>query len=104
VMGFIIGHFLLVWCVLGFVMPRWLDVFIIPERRDEWKQPIAPCILRSTHEPEIDSNMEAALAFDSIHEGKPESVIKDPQSDSLANDNLNDSNNPLFPDPPKRKR
>jgi solute carrier family 6 GABA transporter-like protein 1 len=103
-MGFIIGHFLLVWCVLGFVMPRWLDVFIIPERRDDWKQPIAPCVLRGTREAEIDSNLEAASASDSMHEAKPESVIKDPQSDTLANDNLNDRNDPLFPDPPKRKR
>lgn len=104
VMGFIIGHFLLVWCVFGFVMPRWLDVFIIPERRDDWKQPIAPCVLRGTREAEIDNSMEAASASDSMHEAKPESVTKDPQSDPLTNDNLNDNNDPLFPDPPKRKR
>lgn len=109
VMGFIIGHFLLVWCVLGFVMPRWLDIFIIPERRDDWKQPIAPCVVRGTREAEIDSGLEAASASDSMHDGvKPDSVTqteKDPRSDHLTADgDPNDSNNPLFPDPPKRKQ
>ena len=86
------------------MMPRWLDVFIIPERRDDWKQPIAPCVLRGTREAEIDSRMEAASASDSMHEAKPEFVTKEPQSDPLTNDNLNDNDDPLFPDPPKRKR
>lgn len=104
VMGFIIGHFLLIWCILGFVMPRWLDIFIIPERRDDWKQPIAPCVVRATREAETSSSMEAASASDSIHEAKPESVTKDLRSDHLAHDSLNDSNSPLFPDPPKRQR
>ena len=105
-MGFIIGHFLLIWCILGFVMPRWLDIFIVPERRDDWKQPIAPCVVRGTREAEVDSSMEAASASDSVHdEAKPDSVTQDPRSDHLTSDDLNDSNSdPLFPDAPKRKQ
>jgi hypothetical protein len=60
--------------------------------------------LRGTREAEIDTSMEDASASDSLHEAKPESVTKDPQNDPLTNDNLNDNNDPLFPDPPKRKR
>ena len=98
VMGFIIGHFLLLWCILGFVMPRWLDIFIIPERRDDWKHPVAPCIIRGTREAEISSSMEEASISNSTHEAKPDLSTKDPQGD------MNDSNSdPLFPDAPKRK-
>jgi solute carrier family 6 GABA transporter-like protein 1 len=105
VMGFIIAHFLLLWVVLGFVMPRWLDIFIIPERRDDWKQPIAPCVLRDTAEVGIANSLESASPSDSIHEAKPADVPKDPRSDLLNNDGPNDSNNsPLFPDNPKRRR
>jgi solute carrier family 6 GABA transporter-like protein 1 len=108
VMGFIIGHCLLLWCILGFVMPRWLDVFIIPERRDDWKQPIAPCVVRSTREAEISSSMEEAASGSGsmVHDAKLESssVTKDPRSDRLANGDLNDNNSdPLFPDAPMRK-
>lgn len=67
-MGFIIGHFLLVWCILGFIMPRWLDIFIIEERRDDWKQPVAPHLLRDTTEREIADSMESGSASESMRE------------------------------------
>ncbi|KAL5625741.1 hypothetical protein FOBRF1_000084 [Fusarium oxysporum] len=50
ILGFIVAHLLLVWCVIGFVFPRWFNMFIIPERRDDWKQPYAPNVLRGTTE------------------------------------------------------
>jgi solute carrier family 6 GABA transporter-like protein 1 len=105
-MGFIVGHFLLVWCILGFVTPRWFDVFIIPERRDDWKQPMAPCVVRGAREAEVASSMEVASGSGSVHdEAKLNSATKDPRSDHLTSDNLNDSNSdPLFPDAPKRKQ
>jgi solute carrier family 6 GABA transporter-like protein 1 len=104
VMGFIIAHFLLLWVVLGFVMPRWLDIFIIPERRDDWKQRIAPCVPRDAIEGDTANGMEFASPSDSIHEAKPTAVPKDARSDHINNDGLNDSNNsPLFPDHPKRQ-
>jgi hypothetical protein len=85
-------------------MPRWLDIFIIPERRDDWKQSVAPCVVRGTREAEISSSMEAASASDSMREAKPDSVAKEPRSDHLTDGDLNDSNSdPLFPDAPKRK-
>jgi hypothetical protein len=59
-MGFIIGHFLLVWVVAGFFAPRWLDVFIVPERRDDWKQPVAPGVLRGTTDSRIADSLESA--------------------------------------------
>lgn len=73
ILGFIIGHFLLVWCVVGFIFPSWLDVFIIPERRDDWKQPVAPRVLRDTQEGQIADEMESA-SIGSTSGRKKESV------------------------------
>lgn len=73
ILGFIIGHFLLVWCVVGFIFPSWLDVFIIPERRDDWKQPVAPRVLRDTQEGQIADEMESA-SIGSTNVRKKESV------------------------------
>ncbi|KAF5642230.1 Sodium and chloride-dependent GABA transporter 2 [Fusarium tjaetaba] len=50
ILGSISAHLLLVWCVIGFVFPRWFNVFIVPGRRDDWKQPYAPNVLRGTTE------------------------------------------------------
>lgn len=77
VMGFIVGHFLLVWCVAGFFMPKWLDVFIIPERRDDWKQPLAPGIRRDTTEGQIADVMETGSSSDITEGKKEESVNRD---------------------------
>jgi solute carrier family 6 GABA transporter-like protein 1 len=74
-MGFIIGHFLLVWCIVGFMMPNWLDVFIIPERRDDWKQPIAPGILRDTTEGEVADRLESGGSSSDVTEGKKEGSV-----------------------------
>jgi solute carrier family 6 GABA transporter-like protein 1 len=60
VLGFIIGHFLLVWVAFGLCMPSWFDVFIVPERRDDWKQPVAPGVLRETPEDRIAEGLESS--------------------------------------------
>jgi len=73
-MGFIIAHFLLVWCVVGFVMPQWLDIFIIPERRDDWKQPLAPGVLRDTTEGEVVDRLETGSQLD-MTEGKRDDSV-----------------------------
>lgn len=102
VMGFIIGHFLLVWCVVGFLMPRWLDIFIVPERRDDWKQPIAPCLLRDTTEGEIADNLEAASPSDPMQETKQNPKVKDPlsdDSDPMDGTLLHDSGSSVTMDP-----
>lgn len=74
ILGFIIGHFLLVWCVVGFIFPGWLDVFIIPERRDDWKQPVAPRVLRDTQDGMVADGMESASLSGSSPTGKKEEV------------------------------
>jgi solute carrier family 6 (neurotransmitter transporter, GABA) member 1 len=71
IMGFIVGHFLLVWCVVGFIMPSWFDIFVIEERRDDWKQPLAPNVLRDAHEGELADNMEAGSASSSLEKNTP---------------------------------
>jgi len=81
IFGFIIGHFLLVWCVVGFIMPSWLDIFIIKERRDDWRQPTAPCLLRDTTDGELAANLEAGSPSDSLQEKKHTPGAKDPQRD-----------------------
>ncbi|KAM0718864.1 hypothetical protein Q7P37_005936 [Cladosporium fusiforme] len=95
VMGFIIGHFLILWCVVGFVMPRWLDVFIIEERRDDWKQPVAPGVLRDTTEGYVADGMESASGSDSVKEKQEAGLPKDPQSDQLEQERL--QRDALFP-------
>lgn len=102
-MGFIIGHFLLLLCIVGFVMPRWLDIFIIPERRDDWKQPTAPCVLRDTREADIADGLEFSSPGESIKEAKPDAAIRGVRNDQLANDVLGEGDSPLFPDVPKRQ-
>ena len=102
IMGFIVGHFLLVWCVAGFLMPRWLDAFIIEERRDDWKQPLAPCLLRDTTDGEIAANMEAGSASDSMHEKEDAQNAKYSKRNSggLTDGTLHrDSNSSLTVDP-----
>lgn len=91
-MGFIIGHFLLVWCVAGFIMPSWLDIFIIEERRDDWKQPTAPCVLRDTTEGEIVDNLEAASLPQGMREKGPSGMRKDSSDDSSPVDVHDDRN------------
>lgn len=96
-MGFIVAHFLLVWCIAGFIMPGWLDVFIVPERRDDWRQPMAPCLLRDTTDGEIADRAEAGLpgaaaGEDSVEEEKHAARTKDSrrggEDGGLANGNL----------------
>ncbi|PCD37162.1 hypothetical protein AU210_005666 [Fusarium oxysporum f. sp. radicis-cucumerinum] len=62
ILGFIVAHLLLVWCVIGFVFPRWFNIFIIPERHDDWKQPYAPNVLRGTTEGEDATKAETGMS------------------------------------------
>lgn len=59
VFGFVIAHFTMVLVVLGFLVPRWFNPFIVPERRDEWKQPYAPNQLRGITDAMNSDAMEA---------------------------------------------
>ncbi|SCV27438.1 uncharacterized protein FFB14_01551 [Fusarium fujikuroi] len=54
ILGFIVAHLLLVW---------WFNVFIVSERRDDWKQPYAPNVLRGTTEGEDATKAETELSI-----------------------------------------
>ncbi|KAK2936613.1 Sodium:neurotransmitter symporter [Fusarium oxysporum f. sp. vasinfectum] len=71
ILGFIVAHLLLVWCVIGFVFPRWFNIFIVPERRDDWKQPYAPNVLRGTTEGEDATKAETASSLGLLAEAVP---------------------------------
>lgn len=58
-------------------MPSWLDVFIIEERRDDWKQPTAPCLLRDTTEGQVAAHME---------EGSPDGSMREKKQAPLAHE------------------
>ncbi|CVL06291.1 uncharacterized protein FMAN_03772 [Fusarium mangiferae] len=65
ILGFIVAHLLLVllvWCMSVFAFPRWFNVFIVPERRDDWKQPYAPNVLRGTTEGEDATKAETGMS------------------------------------------
>ena len=62
IVGFIVAHFLLVWIVVGWLVPSWFDVFVIPERRDDWKQPYAPNVLRETTDEDDAESSENGLS------------------------------------------
>jgi solute carrier family 6 (neurotransmitter transporter, GABA) member 1 len=102
VLGFIIGHFLFVWCVVGFFMPRWLDAFIIPERRDDWKQPTAPGLLRDTTDGQIADNMEAGSGSpsDSLQQEKTKTKHSTTGNNGFFDSNTQrDSSSSLTVDP-----
>jgi solute carrier family 6 GABA transporter-like protein 1 len=82
ILGFIIGHFLLVWVVVFFFFPQWLDVFIIPERRDDWKQPIAPGVLRDTTEGVMADGMETGSSEKKL-DGRPHGDLRRENSDTI---------------------
>ncbi|PVH98239.1 SNF-domain-containing protein [Periconia macrospinosa] len=103
VMGFIIGHFLIVWVILGFIMPGWLDAFIIPERRNDWKQPHAPDLLRDTTDGEIADSLEAGSSPNATEEKKQSPVnhnvgdrtLRENSSSSLSGDACEETNRKL---------
>lgn len=103
-MGFIVGHMLLVFCIAGFIVPRWLDVFIIPQRRDDWKQPTAPCVLRDTAEGNVADGMESASSpAESVDESKKISDHNDPRDhDDLSHALFQSNNGPQSSNIPKQ--
>ncbi|KIW59961.1 hypothetical protein PV05_00218 [Exophiala xenobiotica] len=59
IFGFIVAHFLLLCIALGFIVPKWFDVFIPRERRIEGELPSAPDVTRGSTEAESDHAMES---------------------------------------------
>ncbi|KAL2207317.1 SNF-domain-containing protein [Sarocladium strictum] len=83
IFGFIIGHFLLVWAVGFFFFPKWLDIFIVPERRDDWRQPVAPGVLRDTTEGVMADGMETGSAEKKLSGGH-NSPLRRENSDTIV--------------------
>ncbi|SPO01850.1 related to sodium-dependent serotonin transporter [Cephalotrichum gorgonifer] len=46
--GFTFAHITVVAAIVGVALPRALDVFVIPEKRDDWKAQYAPQVLMPT--------------------------------------------------------
>ena len=40
--GFTFAHITVLLAIIGVAIPRALDVFVLPEKRDDWKAPYAP--------------------------------------------------------------
>jgi len=80
-------------------MPRWFKSFIIEERRDDWKQPVAPCVIRGTTEGHVVDNLESGSPFDSTDEDeKTDSTAKthrDANNDAQGGVFQRDSNSSL---------
>ncbi|KAK5200050.1 hypothetical protein LTR92_000591 [Exophiala xenobiotica] len=57
--GFIVAQFLLLCIVLGFVVPKWLVVFIPRDKRNDEKLLYAPDMTRGSTEAESDQAMES---------------------------------------------
>ena len=50
IMGFGVGHIVLLIFLGGFMVPRWFDVFIPPSRRNEGHIPYAPMVTQDPDE------------------------------------------------------
>ena len=50
IMGFGVGHIVLLVFLGGFMVPRWFDVFIPPNRRNEGHIPYAPMVTQDPDE------------------------------------------------------
>jgi solute carrier family 6 GABA transporter-like protein 1 len=91
ILGFALGHISIVVIVLCFSMPRWFDVFVPPERRDESTLPTVPHAqhpaLHALEERELEEQREqqkqAASDGQSSVEEKPEgSKVEDDKSET----------------------
>jgi solute carrier family 6 GABA transporter-like protein 1 len=58
IFGFIVSHFILITIGLGFIVPRWFDVFVPAHRREDGQRPTAPNVLSGVVEAERDGGME----------------------------------------------
>ena len=64
--GFTFAHITVLLAIIGVAIPRALDVFVLPEKRDDWKAPYAPQVLMPTLVARADGveNIEEGAAQD----------------------------------------
>lgn len=67
-MGFGVGHIALLIIFSGFIMPKWLDVFIPPSRRGEGKVDWGANVTADPEAMERNAKMEQAHKLDAINE------------------------------------
>lgn len=79
IMGFAVGHVVLIIFLAGFMVPRWFDVFIPPGRRNEGHIPYAPMV---TQDPdELNQSVENGEA--EVKEGESMTKQTSPESGSI---------------------
>jgi solute carrier family 6 GABA transporter-like protein 1 len=82
ILGFGVGHVVLLIFLAGFMVPRWFDVFIPPTRRNEGHIPYAPMV---TQNPD-DMNQGAENGQSEVADGGILMEQTTPDSDSLGGD------------------
>lgn len=84
ILGFGVGHVVLLLFLLGFMVPRWFNVFIPPDRRNDGHIPYAPMV---TQNPD-DRELQTTESGDAVGGRNGEIMLKDnsPESGSLKED------------------
>jgi len=58
IFGFILAHIVILAVLFGLVVPRYLDVFVPPERRLDGQKPVAPNVQENVMDAQIMRNTE----------------------------------------------
>jgi len=61
IVGFTVAHFVLIIITLGFILPRWYDVFIPFHRREDGDQPTLPNVTKGNLDGESDQTLEPGM-------------------------------------------
>lgn len=83
--GFILGILCLATILLGFVVPRYYDVFVPPERRDEGTEETVPCEVK-TSAAAVNANVGVVTTEDGGEAGLVESSSGGKSSSPDANE------------------
>lgn len=88
ILGFGVGHVVLLIFLLGFMVPRWFNVFIPPHRRNEGHIPYAPMVTQNP-----DEMNETTESGDGGDVEKEEEITKQPspENGSLKGDSARGS-------------
>ena len=64
IFGFILAHIIIITVLSSLVFPRYLDVFILPERRLDGAKPVAPNVLENLVDAKILEKTEKGVSTD----------------------------------------
>jgi solute carrier family 6 GABA transporter-like protein 1 len=78
IVGFTVAHFALIIVTLGFIVPRWYDVFIPLHRRGDGDQPTVANISKGDLDGESDENLENRLDSSSSDQEKIQKNVSEP--------------------------